>query len=113
MNEDTTSVSGRKTIQSSGRSGLTRARDVVADQMRNAAERLGERAHRDDMRNERLAEFERNTARKFQVWSDRLSDWEIERVDEQVRTFVRQRPAASLLTAAAIGLCIGLWMRKR
>ena len=113
MNEDTTSVTGRKTNLSGGRSGLTRARDVVADQIRNAAERLDERASRDDMHNERLAEFERNTARKFQLWSNRLSDWEIERVDEQVRTFVRERPATSLLTAAAIGLCIGLWLRKR
>lgn len=113
MNEDTTSVSGSKISRSSARSGLTRARDVVADQIRNAAERLDERANRDDTHNERLAEFERNTARKFQMWSDRLNDWEIDRVDEQVRTFVRQRPAASLLTAAAIGLCIGLWLRKR
>ena len=113
MNEDTTSLSGRKASQSSGRSGLTRARDAVAEQIRNAADKLDERANRDDMRNERLADFERSAAKTFQTWSDRMNDWEIERFDEQVRTFVRQRPAASLLTAAAIGLCIGLWMRKR
>ena len=113
MNEDLTSVSGRKAGASGARSGLTRARDAVADQIRNAADRLDEHANRDDGHNERLAEFERNAARKIQTWSDRLSDWEIDRIDEQVRTFVRQRPAASLLTAAAIGLCIGLWMRKR
>ena len=113
MNEDMTSVSGRKIGPSSGRSGLTRARDAVAAQIRNAADRLDERANRDDMSNERLAEFERSAARKFQTWSDRLNDWDVDRLDEQVRTFVQRRPAASLLAAAAIGLCIGLWMRKR
>ena len=99
--------------QGSGKStGLENVKNIIADQLHNVAEALGEKAA-DQGAQCGMAQYEKQASE----WLDRsagyVRQFDYEQADARVREYVRQRPGRSLLIAGAVGLIIGAILRRR
>ena len=99
--------------QGSGKStGLENVKNIIADQLHNVAEALGEKAA-DQGAQCGMAQY----GKQASEWLDRsagyVRQFDYEQADARVREYVRQRPGRSLLIAGAVGLIIGAILRRR
>lgn len=100
-------------FQDSGTSTrFEKVKNIIADKLHSAAERLGENGADQD--------GESGTAKyggRASEWLDHSADYvrkfDYKQADAGIREYVKQSPGRSLLIAGAVGLIIGAVLRRR
>ena len=87
-------------------------KNIIADKLHNVAEALGEKAA------DRGAQSgQARCAKGASEWLDQSAEYvrqfDYKQADARVREYVRQSPGRSLLIAGAVGLMIGVILRRR
>ena len=99
--------------QGSGKStGLENVKNIIADQLHNVAEGLGEKAA-DQGAQCGMAQYGKQASEWLDQSAGYVRQFDYAQADARVREYVRQRPGRSLLIAGAVGLIIGAILRRR
>ncbi len=92
--------------------GFENVKNIIADQIHNVAEALGEKTA--GQREQRgIAQCGKHASEWLGQSAEYVREFDFEQADARVREFVRQRPGHSLLIAGAVGLIIGAIFRRR
>jgi ElaB/YqjD/DUF883 family membrane-anchored ribosome-binding protein len=99
--------------QGSGKpTGLENVKNIIADQLHNAAETLGEKAA-DHEAQCGIAHYGKHASEWLDHSAEYVRQFDYEQTDAKIREYVRQSPGRSLLIAGAVGLIIGAILRRR
>ena len=99
--------------QGSGKpKGLENVKNIIADQLHNVAEALGEKAA-DQGAQCGMAQYGKQASEWLDQSAGYVRQFDYEQADARIRAYVRQRPGRSLLIAGAAGLIIGAILRRR
>ena len=97
----------------SGKStGFKNAKNIIADNLHNVAEALGEKAANQDAPSG-IAQYGKQASEWLDQSAEYVRQFDYEQADAKVREYVRQSPGRSLLIAGAVGLIIGTMLRRR
>jgi ElaB/YqjD/DUF883 family membrane-anchored ribosome-binding protein len=98
--------SGSKSI------GFENAKSYIADKLHDVAEALGEKAAHQDAQSG-IAQYGKSASEWLDQSAVYVRQFDYEKAEAEVREYVAQRPGPSLLIAGAVGLIIGLILRRR
>jgi ElaB/YqjD/DUF883 family membrane-anchored ribosome-binding protein len=97
----------------SGKStGFENVKNVIADRLHSAAERLGEHGADQDAQSG-TAKYGKQASEWLDESAEYVRKFDYTQADAGLREYVKQSPGRSLLIAGAIGLVIGTVLRRR
>ena len=100
-------------FQGSGKStGFENVKNIIADKLHSAAERLGEKGAVQDGESG-TAKYGKQAAELLDHSADYVRQFDYKQADASIRAYVKQNPGRSLLMAGAVGLIIGAVLRRR
>jgi hypothetical protein len=85
---------------------------IIADNLHNAAEALGEKAADHDAQCG-IAHYGKHVSEWLDQSAGYVRQFDYKQTDSKIREYVRQSPGRSLLIAGAVGLIIGAILRRR
>ena len=113
---ETSNWQGDKTapdFQSSGKStGFENVKNSIADKLHNAAKGLGEKAARQEAQTS-IAHYGKQASEWLDQSAEYVRQFDYEQANAKVREYVKQSPGRNLLIAGAVGLVIGVVLRRR
>jgi ElaB/YqjD/DUF883 family membrane-anchored ribosome-binding protein len=99
--------------QHSGKShGFENVKNIIADQLEAVAEALGENATGQDAQSG-IAQYGKQASELLDLSAGYVRQFDYEQAQGRVRECIKQHPGRSLLVAGAIGLIIGVVLRRR
>jgi ElaB/YqjD/DUF883 family membrane-anchored ribosome-binding protein len=99
--------------QSSGKStGLENVKNMIADKLQDVARGLEEKAAHQDAQS-CIAHYGKQASECLDQSAEYVRQFDYEQASAKVRKYVRQSPGRSLLIAGAVGLVIGVILRRR
>ena len=100
-------------FQGSGKStGFENVKNSIADKLHDTAKGLGEKAARQDAQSG-LARYGKQASRWLDQSAEYIRQFDYEQTNAKVREYVKQSPGKSLLIAGAVGLIIGVILKRR
>jgi ElaB/YqjD/DUF883 family membrane-anchored ribosome-binding protein len=100
-------------FQVSGKStGFKNAKNIIADKLHNVAEALAGKAANQDAPSG-IAQCGKQASEWLDHSAEYVRQFDYKQADARVREYVRQSPGRSLLIAGAVGLIIGVILRRR
>jgi ElaB/YqjD/DUF883 family membrane-anchored ribosome-binding protein len=100
-------------FQGSGKStGFENVKNKIADKLHSVAEGLGDKAADQDGKSG-IAQYGKQASDWLDNSAEYVRQFDYKQVDARVREYVRQSPGRSLLIAGAVGLLIGVILRRR
>ncbi len=100
-------------FQVSGKStGFENVKNIIADKMHNAAEALSEKAADQDAQCG-ITQYAKQASEWLDQSAEYVRQFDYEQEDAKVREYVNQSPGRSLVIAGAVGLIIGVILRRR
>jgi ElaB/YqjD/DUF883 family membrane-anchored ribosome-binding protein len=115
INNRAADKTGETTAESQGSGNLTgfeNVKNIIADQLHNVAEALGERAA-DQGTQCGMAQYGKQASEWLDQSAGYVRQFDYEQADARVRKYVGQSPGRSLLIAGAVGLILGAILRRR
>jgi len=99
--------------QGSGKStGFDSAKNTIADKLHGFAEAIGEKAARQDAQSG-IACYGKRASELLDQSAEYVRQFDYHQTDSRIREYVRQSPGRSLLIAGAVGLMIGVLIKRR
>ena len=100
-------------LQGTGKAtGFENVKNIIADKVHNVAETLGEKAANQDPQSG-IAQYGKQASEWLDKSAEYVRQFDYEQADARVRDYVRKSPGRSLLIAGAVGLIIGVILRRR
>jgi len=100
-------------LQGSGKStGFDSAKNTIADKLHGFAEAIGERVARQDGQSG-IAHYGKRASEFLDHSAEYVRQFDYHQTDMQVRECVKQSPGRSLVIAGAVGLMIGVILKRR
>jgi len=100
-------------FQGSGKStGFENIKNIIADKLHSAAERLGENGADQDGESG-TAKYGKQASEWLDHSAKYVRKFDYKQADAGIREYVKQSPGRSLLIAGAVGLIIGAVLRRR
>lgn len=100
-------------FQGSGKStGFENVKNSIADKFHDAAKALGEKADRKEAQSG-IAHYEKQASEWLDQSAEYVRQFDYEQATARVREYVKQSPGRNLLIAGAVGLVIGVILRRR
>ncbi len=93
--------------------GLGNVKNIIADNLHNAAEFLQEKASDQEDAQPAIAQYGKQASRWLDQSAGYVRQFDYEQADESVREYVGQNPWRSLLIAGGFGLIVGAVLRRR
>lgn len=87
-------------------------KNSIADTLHTAADTLGTKVAEKDSRCS-LAQLGKQASERLDRSADYVRDFDYKPADAKVRKFFRDRPGSCLLFAGAVGLILGVFVRRR
>lgn len=113
VDEDETGDNAADFHRRSGRSaGFENIKKMIADQLHNAAEALGEKVADPDGPSG-MAQYGNQVAAWLDQSAEYIRQFDYQQADIRIREHIRHSPGRSLLAAGAFGLIIGAILRRR
>jgi ElaB/YqjD/DUF883 family membrane-anchored ribosome-binding protein len=111
MNRD--SLTGSRETINTHQTGSTldNVKTTVADKLKTAADALHEKVAQGNQ-NEKISNYGQQAERFLNRSSDYIRDLDLERVNTDIKEGVRRNPGRSLLIAGAVGLLLGVLVRR-
>lgn len=91
---------------------LDKIRDVIADTLHTTAVKLDEKAAAPDTKPS-LARYTKRASDWLDNSAVKVREFDGEQTDAKIRDYVSMNPGRSLLMAGAVGLVIGIILRRR
>lgn len=85
---------------------------VIANEMKKVAELIGKKTSGQET-DSTMSEIGKHTAGWLDQSADYVRQFEYDRLDADLRKYVKKNPGSSLLIAGGIGLIIGIVMQRR
>lgn len=92
--------------------GFDNVKNIIADKLHNAAEAISEKAA-DGNALAGLGECGKYASGWLDQSAEYVREFDIEQADVKVREYVGESPGRSLLIAGAVGLVVGVLLRRR
>jgi len=92
-------------------SKFDKVKHSLADRIHNAADSM--RRKSDSMENGSISNYGHQASSFLDRSAEYIHDFDIQRADAQIRHEIQINPGRSLLVAAAVGLLLGIWLRRR
>ena len=101
-------------LQGSGESstGFENVKNIIADKIHYVAGALSEKAADQDAQCG-IAQYAKHASEWLDQSAEYVRQFDYEQTDARVREYVRQSPGRSLVIAGAVGLIIGVILRRR
>lgn len=97
----------------SGKShGFEKVKNIIADQLETAAEALGENSAVQDSQSG-IGQYGMQASEWLDQSAGYVRQFDYKGVEAKVRECIKQNPGRSLLAAGAVGLIIGVVLRRR
>jgi ElaB/YqjD/DUF883 family membrane-anchored ribosome-binding protein len=109
--DETAETTGTQNCSSSS-TGFENVINSIADALHKAAGAIGEKTAGEDSRS-CLARFGMQTSEQLDRSAGYIRRFDCKPADAGIREFVRQSPGRSLLLAGAVGLIIGVILRRK
>jgi len=92
--------------------GFDKVKNIIAEKLHSAAERLGENAADQDGECG-MEKYGKQASEWLDHSAEYVRKFEYKQADAGIRGYVKQRPGRSLLIAGAVGLIVGAVLRRR
>jgi ElaB/YqjD/DUF883 family membrane-anchored ribosome-binding protein len=100
-------------FQSSGKStGFEKVKNIIADKLHSVAEGVGENGADQDQES-RMAKYGKQASEWLDHSAEYVRKFDYKQTDASIREYVQQSPGRSLFIAGAVGLIIGVILRRR
>lgn len=109
---DKTGENAAKFQGSDKSAGLGNVKNIIADNLHNAADFLQKKAA-DQNAQPGIAQYGKQASRWLDQSAGYIRQFDYEQADESVREYVGQNPWRSLLIAGGFGLIVGAVLRRR
>jgi ElaB/YqjD/DUF883 family membrane-anchored ribosome-binding protein len=92
--------------------GFESVKDIVADQLQNIAETIGNKATSPEAQPD-VARYSKHASELLGQSADYVREFDYTKAKDRVQEYVKKRPGRSLLIVGAAGLIIGALLRRR
>jgi ElaB/YqjD/DUF883 family membrane-anchored ribosome-binding protein len=112
--ENVSDFPGGSTSSSCGRDGSTvdTIKSAIAEKLHTAAVVLQEKVKQANDQNGTLVRYGRCCSDWLEHSADYVRDLKLSQLNKDIQNQVKRNPGRSILIGAALGLCLGAWMRR-
>ncbi len=93
-------------------SKFDRVKNTIADRIHEAADSIRQKTESDETPSA-IGDYGKHASSLLDQSAEYIRDFDVQRIDTQIRGQIRNNPGRSLLIAMGAGLLLGMWLRRR